>query len=97
MSTGSVVTAIRLALESTPDARLSARLEEMSSRGRGSDYDKRKRWRDLKGNANRARRSLGLHAQCVCIETAQVWAPLTLSDCRLPIADLLDSQTLTLS
>jgi DNA-binding NtrC family response regulator len=59
MSTGNVVTAFDLALESTPDARLSARLEEMSL----EDAERlliRKALARFEGNANRAAEALGL-------------------------------------
>jgi DNA-binding NtrC family response regulator len=59
MSTGSVVTAFDLALESTPDARLSARLEEMSL----EDAERlliKKALARFEGNANRAAEALGL-------------------------------------
>jgi DNA-binding NtrC family response regulator len=59
MSTGDVVTAFDLALESTPDARMSARLEEMSL----EDAERlliRKALARFDGNANRAAEALGL-------------------------------------
>jgi len=59
MSTGNVVTAFDLALESTPDARLSARLEEMSL----EDAERlliKKALARFEGNANRAAEALGL-------------------------------------
>jgi len=59
MSTGTVVTAFDLALESTPDARLSARLEEMSL----EDAERlliKKALARFEGNANRAAEALGL-------------------------------------
>ena len=59
MSTGSVVTAFDLALEATPDARLSARLEEMSL----EDAERlliKKALARFDGNANRAAEALGL-------------------------------------
>ena len=59
MSTGSVVTAFDLALEPTPDARLSARLEEMSL----EDAERlliKKALARFEGNANRAAEALGL-------------------------------------
>jgi DNA-binding NtrC family response regulator len=59
MSTGNVVTAFDLALESTPDARLSAKLEEMSL----EDAERlliRKALARFDGNANRAAEALGL-------------------------------------
>ena len=59
MSTGSVVTAFDLALEATPDARLSARLEEMSL----EDAERlliKKALARFEGNANRAAEALGL-------------------------------------
>lgn len=59
MSTGSVVSAFDLALESTPDARLSARLEEMSL----EDAERlliKKALARFEGNANRAAEALGL-------------------------------------
>ncbi|HEY6803029.1 MAG TPA: sigma-54 dependent transcriptional regulator [Pyrinomonadaceae bacterium] len=59
MSTGTMVTAFDLALESTPDARLSARLEEMSL----EDAERlliKKALARFEGNANRAAEALGL-------------------------------------
>ncbi|HEY2961728.1 MAG TPA: sigma-54 dependent transcriptional regulator [Pyrinomonadaceae bacterium] len=59
MSTGSIVTAFDLALEATPDARLSARLEEMSL----EDAERlliKKALARFEGNANRAAEALGL-------------------------------------
>lgn len=59
MSTGNVVTAFDLALEATPDARLSARLEEMSL----EDAERlliKKALARFEGNANRAAEALGL-------------------------------------
>jgi DNA-binding NtrC family response regulator len=59
MSTGSIVTAFDLALEVTPDARLSAQLEEMSL----EDAERlliRKALARFEGNANRAAEALGL-------------------------------------
>ena len=59
MSTGSVVTAFDLALEATPDARLSAQLEEMSL----EDAERlliKKALARFEGNANRAAEALGL-------------------------------------
>jgi len=59
MSPGSIVTAFDLALESTPDARLSARLEEMSL----EDAERlliKKALARFEGNANRAAEALGL-------------------------------------
>jgi DNA-binding NtrC family response regulator len=59
MSTGNVVTAFDLALEGTPDARLSARLEEMSL----EDAERlliKKALARFEGNANRAAEALGL-------------------------------------
>lgn len=59
MSTGSVVTAFDLALEATPEARLSARLEEMSL----EDAERlliKKALARFEGNANRAAEALGL-------------------------------------
>jgi DNA-binding NtrC family response regulator len=59
MSPGSMVTAFDLALESTPDARLSARLEEMSL----EDAERlliKKALARFEGNANRAAEALGL-------------------------------------
>ena len=59
MSTDSVVTAFDLALESTPDARLSAQLEEMSL----EDAERlliKKALARFEGNANRAAEALGL-------------------------------------
>ena len=59
MSTGNLVTAFDLALESTPDARLSARLEEMSL----EDAERlliKKALARFEGNANRAAEALGL-------------------------------------
>src|ERR1700752_1053943 len=59
MSTGEIVTAFDLALEATPDARLSARLEEMSL----EDAERlliRKALARFEGNANRAAEALGL-------------------------------------
>ena len=59
MSTGSVVTAFDLALESTPDARLSAQLEEMSLEDAERLLIKKALGR-FEGNANRAAEALGL-------------------------------------
>ena len=59
MCTGNVVTAFDLALEATPDARLSARLEEMSL----EDAERlliKKALARFEGNANRAAEALGL-------------------------------------
>jgi DNA-binding NtrC family response regulator len=59
MSTGNIVTAFDLALESTPDARMSARLEEMSL----EDAERlliKKALARFEGNANRAAEALGL-------------------------------------
>ena len=59
MSSGHIVTAFDLALEATPDARLSARLEEMSL----EDAERlliRKALARFEGNANRAAEALGL-------------------------------------
>jgi DNA-binding NtrC family response regulator len=59
MSTGNIVTAFDLALEGTPDARLSARLEEMSL----EDAERlliKKALARFEGNANRAAEALGL-------------------------------------
>jgi DNA-binding NtrC family response regulator len=59
MSSGTVVTAFDLALEGTPDARLSARLEEMSL----EDAERlliKKALARFEGNANRAAEALGL-------------------------------------
>jgi DNA-binding NtrC family response regulator len=59
MSTGNTVTAFDLALEGTPDARLSARLEEMSL----EDAERlliKKALARFEGNANRAAEALGL-------------------------------------
>ena len=59
MSTGNIVTAFDLALEATPDARLSARLEEMSL----EDAERlliKKALARFEGNANRAAEALGL-------------------------------------
>ncbi|HKE55357.1 MAG TPA: sigma-54 dependent transcriptional regulator [Pyrinomonadaceae bacterium] len=59
MSSGSLVTAFDLALESTPDARMSARLEEMSL----EDAERlliKKALARFDGNANRAAEALGL-------------------------------------
>src|ERR671939_1457445 len=59
MSAGNVITAFDLALESTPDARLSARLEEMSL----EDAERlliKKALARFEGNANRAAEALGL-------------------------------------
>ena len=59
MSPGSIVTPFDLALESTPDARLSARLEEMSL----EDAERlliKKALARFEGNANRAAEALGL-------------------------------------
>ena len=59
MSPGQIVTAFDLALESTPDARLSARLEEMSL----EDAERlliKKALARFEGNANRAAEALGL-------------------------------------
>jgi DNA-binding NtrC family response regulator len=59
MSTGSMVTAFDLALEATPDARLSARLEEMSLEDAERLLIKKALTR-FEGNANRAAEALGL-------------------------------------
>ncbi|HJT66916.1 MAG TPA: sigma-54 dependent transcriptional regulator [Pyrinomonadaceae bacterium] len=59
MSAGNVVTAFDLALEATPDARLSARLEELSL----EDAERlliKKALARFEGNANRAAEALGL-------------------------------------
>jgi len=59
MSSSSVVTAFDLALQTTPDARLSARLEEMSL----EDAERlliKKALARFEGNANRAAEALGL-------------------------------------
>ena len=59
MSTSNIVTAFDLALEATPDARLSARLEEMSL----EDAERlliKKALARFEGNANRAAEALGL-------------------------------------
>ena len=59
MSAGNVVTAFDLALEATPDARLSARLQEMSL----EDAERlliKKALARFEGNANRAAEALGL-------------------------------------
>ena len=59
MSPGSIVTPFDLALEATPDARLSARLEEMSL----EDAERlliKKALSRFEGNANRAAEALGL-------------------------------------
>jgi len=59
MSTGNMVTAFDLALEATPDARMSARLEEMSL----EDAERlliKKALARFEGNANRAAEALGL-------------------------------------
>jgi len=59
MSSGSMVTAFDLALEATPDARMSARLEEMSL----EDAERlliKKALARFEGNANRAAEALGL-------------------------------------
>jgi DNA-binding NtrC family response regulator len=59
MSPGNTVTAFDLALEATPDARLSARLEEMSL----EDAERlliKKALARFEGNANRAAEALGL-------------------------------------
>jgi DNA-binding NtrC family response regulator len=59
MSPGNIVTAFDLALEATPDARLSARLEEMSL----EDAERlliKKALARFEGNANRAAEALGL-------------------------------------
>jgi DNA-binding NtrC family response regulator len=59
MSPGQIVTAFDLALEATPDARLSARLEEMSL----EDAERlliKKALARFEGNANRAAEALGL-------------------------------------
>ena len=59
MSNGNLVTAFDLALEATPDARLSARLEEMSL----EDAERlliKKALARFEGNANRAAEALGL-------------------------------------
>jgi DNA-binding NtrC family response regulator len=59
MSAGNVVTAFDLALEATPDARLSARLEEMSLEEAERLLIKKALAR-FEGNANRAAEALGL-------------------------------------
>ena len=59
MSTGNVVTAFDLALEATPDARVSARLEEMSLEEAERLLIKKALAR-FEGNANRAAEALGL-------------------------------------
>jgi len=59
MSSSSVVTAFDLALQSTPDARLSARLEEMSLEEAERLLIKKALAR-FEGNANRAAEALGL-------------------------------------
>lgn len=59
MSTGSMVTAFDLALEATPDARMSARLEEMSLEEAERLLIKKALAR-FEGNANRAAEALGL-------------------------------------
>jgi DNA-binding NtrC family response regulator len=59
MSSGSIITAFDLALESTPEARLSAQLEEMSL----EDAERlliKKALARYEGNANRAAEALGL-------------------------------------
>ena len=59
MSSGNMVTAFDLALEATPDARMSARLEEMSL----EDAERlliKKALARFEGNANRAAEALGL-------------------------------------
>lgn len=59
LSAGNIVTAFDLALEATPDARLSARLEEMSL----EDAERlliKKALARFEGNANRAAEALGL-------------------------------------
>lgn len=59
MSPGNIVTAFDLALEATPDARISARLEEMSL----EDAERlliKKALARFEGNANRAAEALGL-------------------------------------
>jgi DNA-binding NtrC family response regulator len=59
MSPGNIVTAFDLGLESTPDARISARLEEMSL----EDAERlliKKALARFEGNANRAAEALGL-------------------------------------
>jgi DNA-binding NtrC family response regulator len=59
MSPGQIVTAFDLALEATPDARMSARLEEMSL----EDAERlliKKALARFEGNANRAAEALGL-------------------------------------
>ena len=59
MSPGNIVTAFDLALEATPDARMSARLEEMSL----EDAERlliKKALARFEGNANRAAEALGL-------------------------------------
>jgi DNA-binding NtrC family response regulator len=59
MSAGNIVTAFDLALEATPDARVSARLEEMSL----EDAERlliKKALARFEGNANRAAEALGL-------------------------------------
>jgi DNA-binding NtrC family response regulator len=59
MSSSSLVTAFDLALQSTPDARLSARLEEMSLE-EAERLLIRKALARFEGNANRAAEALGL-------------------------------------
>ena len=59
MSSSSVVTAFDLALQSTPDARLSARLEEMSLE-EAERLLITKALARFEGNANRAAEALGL-------------------------------------
>jgi DNA-binding NtrC family response regulator len=59
MSPGNIVTAFDLALEATPDARISARLEEMSL----EDAERlliKKALARFEGKANRAAEALGL-------------------------------------
>jgi DNA-binding NtrC family response regulator len=59
MSSSSIVTAFDLALQTTPDARLSARLEEMSLEDAECLLIKKALAR-FEGNANRAAEALGL-------------------------------------
>jgi DNA-binding NtrC family response regulator len=59
MSPGNIVTAFDLALEATPDARMSARLEEMSLEDAERLLIKKALTR-YEGNANRAAEALGL-------------------------------------
>jgi len=59
MSAGNIVTPFDLALEPTPDARLSARLEEMSLEDAERLLIKKALTR-FEGNANRAAEALGL-------------------------------------